>query len=238
MGRLQRTRQLLTQVHPLKNNHSHGIDDGGNDNIDKSGLSIDIVVAVYNENIDWIANHNLQGHVILYVKKDSRPIHDIGYKKIVRLPNVGREGHTYLHHILENYDSLADVTFFLQGDPFDHGKRTLRFLKNPAMGAGDISCLANGHTDCHNFICPLHPEIAPTTKHICQEMFIDHNGYNRYGPGALLRVSRDTIQCRSTSFYRRLIQFLDYDVNPIEGFSMERLWSSSVFNPNIKTPFV
>jgi hypothetical protein len=206
MGRLQRARQLLAQQHMKK----IVIDDGGIDNIDKTGLSIDIVVAVYNENIDWIVSHNLQRHVILYVKNSSREIHDVGYKKIVRLSNVGREGHTYLYHILENYDSLAEVTFFLQGDPFDHGKRTLRYLKNPAMGAGETSCIADRQVDCHNFICPLHPEIAPITKKICQEMFIDHDGYNRYGPGALLRVTRDIIQCRSTSFYQRLIQFLDH----------------------------
>ena len=30
------------------------------------------------------------------------------------LPNVGRESHTYLHHIVSNYDSLADWTVFSQ----------------------------------------------------------------------------------------------------------------------------
>jgi hypothetical protein len=29
------------------------------------------------------------------------------------LPNVGREAHTYLHHLHNRYDSLADVTIFL-----------------------------------------------------------------------------------------------------------------------------
>lgn len=38
----------------------------------------------------------------------------------VPLPNVGREAHTYLNHILEHYDELAEVTLFCQGRPFDH----------------------------------------------------------------------------------------------------------------------
>ena len=29
------------------------------------------------------------------------------------LPNVGNEGHSYLHHLVERYDSLAAVTLFL-----------------------------------------------------------------------------------------------------------------------------
>ena len=31
------------------------------------------------------------------------------------LPNVGREQHAYLTHIVRNYDSLADWTVFLHG---------------------------------------------------------------------------------------------------------------------------
>ena len=31
------------------------------------------------------------------------------------LPNVGREGHVHLHHIVNRYESLADLTIFLNG---------------------------------------------------------------------------------------------------------------------------
>lgn len=33
----------------------------------------------------------------------------------IQLPNVGREGHTYLHHLHSRYNSLARVTLFLMG---------------------------------------------------------------------------------------------------------------------------
>jgi hypothetical protein len=36
------------------------------------------------------------------------------------LPNVGREAHTYLHHLVERYDDLAEWSLFTQGFPFDH----------------------------------------------------------------------------------------------------------------------
>jgi len=34
----------------------------------------------------------------------------------IRLPNVGREGHTFLKHIVDRYDSLADWTVFSQAE--------------------------------------------------------------------------------------------------------------------------
>lgn len=36
------------------------------------------------------------------------------------LPNKGREPSSYLHFIINNYDSLEGKYFFLQGDPRDH----------------------------------------------------------------------------------------------------------------------
>ena len=41
--------------------------------------------------------------------------------KVVRLPNLGRESHTYLQHIVRNYDSLAAVTVFSQATEPTHG---------------------------------------------------------------------------------------------------------------------
>lgn len=72
------------------------------------------VIARYQENIDWANGIN---NSIIYNKGATLPntIHPI-----VSLPNVGREGHTYLYHIIQNYDQLDDHTCFLQGHPFDH----------------------------------------------------------------------------------------------------------------------
>ena len=35
--------------------------------------------------------------------------------KTINLPNIGREAHTYLYHIINNYDNLADINVFLPG---------------------------------------------------------------------------------------------------------------------------
>jgi hypothetical protein len=40
--------------------------------------------------------------------------------KVIKLPNLGREGGTYLYHIIKNYDNLSDYTIFTQANPVDH----------------------------------------------------------------------------------------------------------------------
>ena len=85
-------------------------------------MSVKIVVAKYKEDVDWTQyiNHS----VVIYDKSDE-PI-----TNSIHLKNVGKEGETFLRHIVENYDNLDDITVFLQGNPFEHlnylvGWRTL-----------------------------------------------------------------------------------------------------------------
>jgi hypothetical protein len=68
-----------------------------------------VIIAKYNEDITWVKD--LECPVIIYDKFQDKD-----------LPNVGRDLHTYAHHIATHYDHLADTTFFLQGNPFDHYK--------------------------------------------------------------------------------------------------------------------
>jgi hypothetical protein len=81
----------------------------------ESKKTVDIVVARFDENIEWL-NDLTKYNVLIYDKHPTNPV----VNACERLPNVGREGHTYLHHILKNYDRLADITVFLQGCISDH----------------------------------------------------------------------------------------------------------------------
>ena len=40
--------------------------------------------------------------------------------KQIMTDNIGREGHTYLTHIINNYDNLPDLTIFIQDDFYNH----------------------------------------------------------------------------------------------------------------------
>jgi hypothetical protein len=80
---------------------------------------IEVVVARYNENVNWL--NTLDCKKTIYNKGE------YSIPDSIVLPNVGRESHTYFHHIVENYDNLADWTFFIQANPFDH-VRTMDFI--------------------------------------------------------------------------------------------------------------
>jgi len=76
-------------------------------------MSVCLVIAKYKEDISW--TNKIKGHKITIYDKSDSPI-----TNSIKLPNIGRETHTFLHHIVENYDNLDDVTVFLQGNPFEH----------------------------------------------------------------------------------------------------------------------
>ncbi|GAB4027095.1 DUF3431 domain-containing protein [Spirosoma gilvum] len=85
----------------------------------------ELVVAHYTEDLSWLRKLPPGVQVTVY---DKSPAHQAG-PTAISLPNIGREAHTYLHHIISRYDSLAEWTIFCQGKPFDHAydfKKTLR----------------------------------------------------------------------------------------------------------------
>jgi hypothetical protein len=86
---------------------------------------INIVIARYNENLDWAFPYN--DIAIVYNKGDNN-IPD--FLKRINIQNVGREGHTYLYHILNNYCELSSRTIFLQADWFPHNETILYGIDN------------------------------------------------------------------------------------------------------------
>ena len=71
----------------------------------------EIVVAKYKEDVAWA--QCFPNNATIYCKDPSD-------QRFIPLPNIGREYGTYLHHIVSRYDSLAEKTLFVQGDPFFH----------------------------------------------------------------------------------------------------------------------
>jgi len=82
----------------------------------------ELVVARYQERLDWLTP--LLKHfdlITVYNKGSALTGLDPKIKQVV-LRNIGREGHTYLSHIISRYESLSDETVFCQGDPIEHNK--------------------------------------------------------------------------------------------------------------------
>ncbi|OAK95161.1 hypothetical protein IQ06DRAFT_310189 [Phaeosphaeriaceae sp. SRC1lsM3a] len=100
--------------------------------IDRSyepSLPLEIVLSMYKEPISDVQNllaslksahETRKASVTIYTKDESADTEDIklstGADSVIQLPNIGREGETYLHHITTRWDTLAKHTMYLQAD--------------------------------------------------------------------------------------------------------------------------
>lgn len=99
---------------------------------------LEIVVAHYHESLEKLnrtlneikllpAFVNLKPYTVVYTKGEDHfhPLNltqmqdTIGADALFHLPNFGREGDTYLHHMINNYGRLAHWTLFMQAEPHD-----------------------------------------------------------------------------------------------------------------------
>jgi hypothetical protein len=97
-------------------------------------MKTEIVIARYNEDLSWLKKIPKSIKITIYNKgiddiENMKNLKNLKYN-IIKLPNIGRESHTYLYHIINNYDKLADKTIFCQGDSIFHSPGFLDLLKN------------------------------------------------------------------------------------------------------------
>lgn len=177
-----------------------------------------IIIARYNENIDWTREFS---NVIIYNK---------GYTlsntyNEIQLSNVGREGHTYYKYICDNYDNLDNYTIFLQGNPFDHSPNIIsnlrEYMNNPDLKI-DFEFLSESILDCNINGCRYHSGIP--LQAVYNQLFKDNRTDLKFvfGAGAQFIVSKARILQRPKEFYLKIVEILEKNINPIEGFVIER----------------
>ena len=180
--------------------------------MDKS--NVEIVVSRYNEDIKWTERY--KQFVTIYNKGNDL------IDNAISLINVGREAHTYLHHIVHNYDNLADYTCFLQGDPIPHihHSRSTEILDNIIKNFDTFPSFfwiseAIGKTR------PTVPNMLLAYKRIFGRN-IPHEIV--FGQGAQFAVSKDLIKSRPCSFYKNILDiFIKESIKDYDYF-MEFFW--------------
>jgi hypothetical protein len=86
----------------------------------------DIVVARYNEDVEWVNEFSdSKFNLKIYNKGEDNISVDA-----IKLENLGRDPHTFITYIIDNYNDLPDYVVFLQGNPFDHQKNVIDVIKN------------------------------------------------------------------------------------------------------------
>ena len=79
--------------------------------------NVEIVVAHYSEDLEWLKPY-AKNAIVYHKGNETWPRFPV--KERVKLDNIWRESHTYLYHIINNYEKLADITLFLQWGIKDH----------------------------------------------------------------------------------------------------------------------
>jgi len=183
-------------------------------------MSFCLVIARYSENVEWTKQFP---NVIIYNK--GTKLED-GYNEI-SLNNVGREGHTYYKYICDNYENLAEYTIFLQGTPFDHSPNIInnltKYINNKELSI-DFEFLSESIiTSSLDLESTIHWQCKNIHKTWKRVFSINNNNQEIiFGAGAQFIVSKSRILKNTKEFYENIVKILEYNIDPLEGYDIER----------------
>ena len=92
---------------------------------------VEVVVCRYGEDLAWTRNLPRGIRLTIY---DKSPEDLAPWPESHPLANHSRDDFACLHHLVERYDDLAELTVFAQGRPFDHAPDLHRIIRGYAQG--------------------------------------------------------------------------------------------------------
>lgn len=219
-----------------------------------SPKELGIVVARFKESLEpWAP---VASNTYLYSKggieqKNDTVSHDI-FRNYTNLPNVGREGQTFLKHIVSHYGSLEDVMIFTQASPFDLTGPIVNNVDEMVAAAMQVPAddvtpfnkqkLIRDEDDWEEINWTAAEEKPWITENQLKTLvranytpaefwrFVleeEHPPAIRAMHGGIFAVRRETVQSRPVEVYQRALQrFQEANTtNPEVGFYWERMWA-------------
>jgi hypothetical protein len=177
-----------------------------------------IVIARYNENIDWSIQFP---NVLIYNKGELIKNCD----NQILLENVGTICHTYYKYIYDNYDNLENYTIFLKGNPFIDSPDALLNIWNYINDKNldiNFNYISEKIINCNLSGC--YYDMSLPLIDVYEKLFNERktNMPFIFGIGSQFIVSREQIHKRPKEFYLKIINLLNYSECPIEAFVIER----------------
>jgi hypothetical protein len=216
-----------------------------NNNINNN-LNLEIIISRYNEDLEWTIQEPFNKYkYIVYNKGKNDKFNKTNVKKIIPVENIGRCDHTYLYHIIKNYNQLGDIVVFLPGSlnmefKIPIGKSLFYNIENNSKAVflghyknnikkafydfkiEEWKASFGANVEVNNESKLLLSENRPFgkwyTKHFGNK---DANYYCYYGIFSIDK--RDIIQY-PLSYYQTLIKDLETHSNPEAGHYFERAW--------------
>lgn len=215
---------------------------------------IQCVVARYNEDTEWFKQEPFNKmDMICYNKGPKLPENCFNeHCRVVELDNVGRCDHTYLYHIIQNYNNLAPVTFFLPASCMDAHKKQFTYnvlqhildTKTTVLQGG---LLNDVRADLYNFTLDEWKASNPKNLTVNPESDLQKCPVRPFGKWfdinfgsdvhvkifsfyGIIAIAREHIIQHPIDRYQRLIKYVDSHSNPEAGHYMERSWGA-IFYP-------
>lgn len=216
----------------------------------------ELVIARYREDLSWLRALGLPATV--YNKGPElapgvlTPQAWPSGARVIPLPNIGREAHTFLTHIINEYEQLPEWTAFLQGDPFAHlappqeprpSPAELRqklmdlvALGRPFAGLAWFRLRCDGLGRPHDLADPAKEgrwkgwgKDIPVAQVF--EALFDAPAPQEFiarAPTGNMLVRRERILARPLEFYRRALELVLADADDARntGHAFERLWQA------------
>ena len=214
--------------------------------------NVEVVVARYNERLEWLLEKPFnEFQYTVYNKGPNDNFEKSNVTKIISLPNVGRCDHTFLYHIVQNYDNLANVTVFFPGsinmmNKKDNAVRILENIKKYRMGiflgsyTNDVRVLFNNFT-LDKYMCTSAENLSQNNEsYLLPSVIRPYGKWFKYHFGnikvkyycicGILSISKHDITRHDINRYKQLLRTVETHSNPEAGHYIERSWAA-IFHP-------
>jgi len=222
-------------------------------------LDMEIVVSRYNENLDWINKDPFNKYSITcYNKGINNDFNIESDHKIIKLPNVGKCDHTYLYHIINNYDNLKEYILFLPGsnDMKPKMEKSLRLI-NEMENKKKLVCIGtpynNLKNDIYNFSLDKWITSNDQNKSINNENDLEYSEIRPFGKWydyyfgnrlvkfasykGIMAITRKHVHQHPKYYYETFLKLLEKSSNPEAGHYIERAWCA-IFYPLFDTDYI
>jgi len=221
---------------------------------------IELVIARYNENLNWVNMDPFDKYPVYLYNKGPNDNYTVNNKnvRIKKLNNVGKCDHTYLYHIIENYDNLADVTVFLPGSvninyKIGKAKKIMSELKQKLGSVFIGNFMSDVKKHLYKFQMDTHKTASKENFIQNSELKLELSKIRPFGKWfeskfgdiqinhvsflGIMAISKEHILQHSKLYYKDLIKELEQSSSPEVGHYFERAWEA-VFYPMTGANFI
>ena len=193
---------------------------------------LEIVVAHTDGDLNWLLPWN--ECVTVYYNGDMSQNYDSRFRRWMQLPNIEQESYTYLYHIISRYNSLAEVTIFLDDRIKAPSYLTIQEYLSLAkqQGFSHLACdsleseseIQGAQSTFEKFLIQLFQGSSYSTIHHNRSVVTKTAGFLQFSRPVCFSLKKETIAMYDPGFYKIMMLYLIEHPDSKGNSYVERLW--------------